>query len=431
MILIPIIEPSLETGVQAAATYCVKDTSGRPTAGYILINKNLDFNKKNSEEYYELLFLHEITHVLVFHTEFFEHSSISTGDKRINGVVRKLITSPKVKEAAQKHFGCKTLEGVPLEDQGGDGSSGSHWDSRFMLGDYMISSDYEEIVISDITLALFEDSGWYTVNYYTGGLFKFGKGMGCNFINDKCIEKESTKFHNDFCVSAGKPRCSSSRTNKGICYLVDYKIIISESSYRYFNSATRGGFETADYCPVTIAKPVDKYYYENSCSIGANTDENFPDTLSSESFCVLSSLTPFNKKDELADFRGKFRAQCLKVECKVTEDEDNMKFARFYYDKEKYVDCPPGGGKVTVEDYEGYFMCPDYNLVCTGTTVCNSVKSCIDKQSTARPDSYKYDYFIETDQNIEELEGKGLLSSGILEVKLGFIIFNFIILLLI
>ena len=40
-----------------------------------------------------------------------------------------------------------------------------------MLGDYMISSDYIEIIISDITLAYFEDTGFYKVNYYTGGLF--------------------------------------------------------------------------------------------------------------------------------------------------------------------------------------------------------------------------------------------------------------------
>ena len=46
----------------------------------------------------------------------------------------------------------------------------------------MISTDYNELVVSDISLAIFEDSGWYEVNYYTGGLFKTGKGEGCNFL---------------------------------------------------------------------------------------------------------------------------------------------------------------------------------------------------------------------------------------------------------
>ena len=28
------------------------------------------------------------------------------------------------------HFNCSTLEGVQLEDQGGDGTTGSHWEAR-------------------------------------------------------------------------------------------------------------------------------------------------------------------------------------------------------------------------------------------------------------------------------------------------------------
>ena len=51
----------------------------------------------------------------------------------------------------------------------------------------MISTDYQEIVISEISLALLEDSGWYGVNYYTGGLFRYGKGLGCNFLNTNCV----------------------------------------------------------------------------------------------------------------------------------------------------------------------------------------------------------------------------------------------------
>ena len=34
-----------------------------------------------------------------------------------------------------------------------------------MLGDYMISIYYDEIVISEISIALLEDAGWYNVNY--------------------------------------------------------------------------------------------------------------------------------------------------------------------------------------------------------------------------------------------------------------------------
>ena len=75
------------------------------------------------------------------------------------------INSTKVLRKAKEHFNCPSLTCVQLENQGGSGSLGSHWEARYVLGDYMISTDYMAAVISDITLALFEDSVFYQVNY--------------------------------------------------------------------------------------------------------------------------------------------------------------------------------------------------------------------------------------------------------------------------
>ena len=54
----------------------------------------------------------------------------------------------------------------------------NHWESRFilgefMLGKYMISLFYTEVIIGDIKLALFEDTKFYKINYYTSDLFRF------------------------------------------------------------------------------------------------------------------------------------------------------------------------------------------------------------------------------------------------------------------
>ena len=96
----------------------------------------------------------------------------TTATININGIDRKVIKSPKVLEAAKKHFGCNDVKGIELGNLGGtDGSQ-----ARIMLGDFMIGETYGENVISEITLALFEDSGWYKINnLFTGGLFKYGK----------------------------------------------------------------------------------------------------------------------------------------------------------------------------------------------------------------------------------------------------------------
>jgi leishmanolysin-like peptidase len=142
-----------------------------------------------------MILLHELTHILVFDKELLDASIYE--EIEILGQNRTIITSPKVKEMAKRHFGCPNLKGIELENQDydwknteneenedGDGGSdadtnqvfldkfSNHWDARTMLTDYMTSILYDEMVISDITLALFEDSGWYKVKYYTGGLFR-------------------------------------------------------------------------------------------------------------------------------------------------------------------------------------------------------------------------------------------------------------------
>lgn len=47
---------------------------------------------------------------------------------------------PKVVEYARAHFGCPTLEGVELENEGSEMSRGSHWERR-ILGDEVKQSD--------------------------------------------------------------------------------------------------------------------------------------------------------------------------------------------------------------------------------------------------------------------------------------------------
>ena len=102
--------------------------------------------------------MHEISHILGFNTFTFKAFNLSYS-KTVDGITKHYINSTKVLQKAKLHFNCENIKGIELENQGGDGSVGSHWEARYMLGDYMISTDYPEVVISDITLALFEDTG--------------------------------------------------------------------------------------------------------------------------------------------------------------------------------------------------------------------------------------------------------------------------------
>ena len=145
---------TLQSGVLAAAAPCLlHPETNRPVGGIVYINNNLDLGKTNTNFYMKNILLHEITHILVFHPTFFNYFNMIT---TYNGV--SYINSPKVLEKAKEHFGCSTIQRIALENDGGEGSAGSHWESRYMLGDYMISTDFPDAAMSDITLALFEDT---------------------------------------------------------------------------------------------------------------------------------------------------------------------------------------------------------------------------------------------------------------------------------
>ena len=127
------------------------------------------------------LFLHELTHVLVFNPELMKELGMTT-TKIFDGSFVTFANSPKIVTVSHQHFNCRTLNGIPLENQGTEGSAGSNWEARYILGDYMISTDYIDNVINDITLALFEDSGFIKSNIIVEAYLNLGKIWDVNFL---------------------------------------------------------------------------------------------------------------------------------------------------------------------------------------------------------------------------------------------------------
>ena len=67
------------------------------------------------------------------------------------------------------------------------------------------------------------------------------------------------------------------------------------------------------------------------------------------------------------------------------------------------VVCPRPGGNVKIDGYDGYINCPDYNLMCGGTVICNDIFDCIEKKSLVKESSYNYDYTPETTQKFSKI----------------------------
>lgn len=97
-----------------------------------------------------------------------------------------MIVTPKVKEVTRAHFGCSTAEGMELENEGGSGSKGSHWERLLLSNEAMTASDIPNAAFSKFTLALLEDSGWYAPVYEKAMPFYWGANDGCDFLHKAC-----------------------------------------------------------------------------------------------------------------------------------------------------------------------------------------------------------------------------------------------------
>ena len=188
----------------SAAPSYVDNENSRPIVGVVNINTNIIYSQLNSDYALTSTLLHEFIHILGFFKDNFQYvydniNMFSKLDE--NGIFRHYINSPKVLEVAKKYFNCSTIDGVELEEYGGEGTASSHWEARILLGELMNGFTYhEEEVLSEFILALLEDTGFYKANYYTGGLMRFGKGKGCDFVNQKCVNSQQINplFENEF-----------------------------------------------------------------------------------------------------------------------------------------------------------------------------------------------------------------------------------------
>ena len=286
-------------------------------------------------------------------------------------------------------------------------------------------------VISEFTLALLEDSGYYKANYYTGGLMQFGKNKGCDFLNSECVNKGkiNKQFSNEFFEkiynnNGVDSSCSTGRQSRAYHGMINYENIPEQS--RYFNSKNKGGLYFADYCPVsvTLTDEIQNIYFVGHCSeIGGDNygsaipykNENNKVSFyksgelatktgefhSSNSFCVLSSL--FSKKiSDYNKYSKTLRAVCYQMHCSdrsLTIQINN-----------NYFVCPRAGGKIDALNYEGYLLCPDYNLICSGTVLCNDMYDCVEKKSELK--EVVYDYSSRTSQEYDTISKEKIEEDG-------------------
>ena len=177
------------------------------------------------------------------------------------------LVTPKVLAWARAYFGCPTLAVVELENQGGPGAAGAHFEERI----YMTELLAPQIKVAGgrltgLTLSLLEDMGWYAVAPWAygvgygannGGVVEpayFGRGAGCGFAEKRCDDRTANPqwpFDGHVAnAAAAETFCTHDAKFMGVGGVFEYPADLPAAG-RYFPSNPRlgGGVAQADFCP--------------------------------------------------------------------------------------------------------------------------------------------------------------------------------------
>lgn len=393
----------------AYASTCQQDQYDRPTFGMVnfcpakLSTAAADFERQVSTA------LHEFTHALGFSSRFFPLMRNEDGTPRTprdqtgrpptftsgtcpNGkaidyyvqpanttvqytterdhVVAKMVT-PRVQAFVQQHFNCSTLQGAEIESQDG-GCLGSHWEERIFEPEYMSPVDSYRNIFSALTLAFFEDSGWYRVNASTAQRLHFGRLKGCSFATQKCIDPPTqVPVSADTYCTTNAESCSVDAISRSVCSLSSAAQTIP-TEYQYFPGyPNKGGVNTfADFCPMNVG------YTDGDCSITGNLAKLGTTSINmlGETYCPSCKCTPTSLRS--ADSKGwtitNRLTGCYAMRCIISADaaaNASSIVVEITIPRSKTLDtvsvnCTKKGEVRTVSGFTGDITCPDPFVVC-------------------------------------------------------------------
>nr|CDJ95403.1 Peptidase M8 domain containing protein [Haemonchus contortus] len=96
------------------------------------------------------------------------------------------------------------------------------WETSKGSNELMSGMHTQVFALSRVTLALFEDSGWYKVDYDKAEDMEWGKNLGCTFATKSCLTWIKTNPTNPypFCTIHYEARCSAARLEPLACNLL-------------------------------------------------------------------------------------------------------------------------------------------------------------------------------------------------------------------
>ncbi|EEF52528.1 metalloendopeptidase, putative [Ricinus communis] len=362
----------------AWAVACERDQWGRAIAGHVNVAPR--HLTAEAETLLSATLIHEVMHVLGFDPHAFAHFrderkrrrgqvTEQVMDEKLGRMVTRVVL-PRVVMHSRHHYGAfsENFTGLELEDGGGRGTSGSHWEKRLLMNEIMTGSVDTRSVVSKMTLALLEDSGWYQANYSMADRLDWGRNQGTEFVTSPC-NLWNGAYH---CNTTQLSGCTYNREAEGYCPIVSYSGDLPQWA-RYFPQPNKGGQSSlADYCTYFVA------YSDGSCTDTNSArapDRMLGEVRGSSSRCMASSLvrTGF-VRGSVTQGNGCYQHRCVNNSLEVAVDGI-------------WKACPEAGGPVQFPGFNGELICPAYHELCsTGSvslpgkcpTSCNFNGDCID-----------------------------------------------------
>jgi leishmanolysin-like peptidase len=279
------------------------------------------------------------------------------------GGTRYKFKSTKVLEKARQHFGCSSLDGIEVENQGGSGNWGSHWEKR-IIGNEAMSAVVDSVTspVSAITLALFEDMGFWGVNYAQADDFPHMQNAGCDTVTKQCLTNGASINSKYFCnADSSIHACTFNGAAIGGCNKGTQSGLASYY-YHFGDTSTAGNQFYADYCPTVT------YFSNRICTNTADAqdaDQYMGAEFGSSSRCFSSSLfaTRYSLQEKTA---GCYKYQCL--------SSSAMQISVYYSQTQSFtVDCTSAtaGNVMQVPNFNGGLTCPNPAEI----TVCGAETS--------------------------------------------------------
>lgn len=177
--------------------------SQRPISGQVGITWFGNSNFKHSSNAVTFAvgtIIHEFAHIIAFIEFEVYHARYTKYDRSTK---LYYFNGPNVVKSMAKYYDCpleQASKGMPLETFGTD-EPGAHWDEAATKDELMSPIGGEEPEkVSPMTMAQFEDSGWYLSNYRFVENYSYKKGSGCGFIqkgNSVCPKEPVCKKGTD------------------------------------------------------------------------------------------------------------------------------------------------------------------------------------------------------------------------------------------